>query len=195
MTDYFALLDQPRRPWIDLDELKRSYHQKTLQFHPDAQILRGLTNPAGADFSNLNEAYQVLRDPKRRLHHLLSLEGIPPSHHETIPNQLQELFPQVSTFSHRSKGFLEKLGATSNKLTRSLLTVEALQLQKEGKGIRQQVQNLFDASLREVHEIDKIWKENWPAHLKTLSSLHATFAYLTRWLSQLDEMIFQVSSQ
>ena len=40
MIDYFALLDQPRAPWLDPDKLKDSYHQKTLQAHPDAQASR-----------------------------------------------------------------------------------------------------------------------------------------------------------
>ena len=37
MIDYFALLDQPQAPWLDLAELKDAYHKKTLQAHPDAQ--------------------------------------------------------------------------------------------------------------------------------------------------------------
>ena len=40
MIDYFALLDQPRVPWLDLNELKNAYYQKTLQAHPDAQMAR-----------------------------------------------------------------------------------------------------------------------------------------------------------
>ena len=54
MIDYFALLDQPQAPWLDLTELKDAYHKKTLQAHPDAQ-----TNPSeesDANFANLNEA-------------------------------------------------------------------------------------------------------------------------------------------
>ena len=79
MIDYFALLDQPRAPWLDLDELKNTYYQKTLQAHPDAQTTRARADATDATFASLNEAYQVLQDPKRRLHHLLSLEGAAPS--------------------------------------------------------------------------------------------------------------------
>jgi curved DNA-binding protein CbpA len=77
MIDCFALLDQPRAPWLDLDELKEAYHKKTLRAHPDAQANR--TDETDASFASLNEAYQVLQDPKRRLHHLLSLQGCAPS--------------------------------------------------------------------------------------------------------------------
>ena len=35
MTDYFALLEQPRAPWLDPRGLKEAYHRQTLQTHPD----------------------------------------------------------------------------------------------------------------------------------------------------------------
>ncbi len=93
MTDYFALLDQPRRPWLDPEELKQVFHQKTLETHPDAQ-----TEPGGKEtFTQLNEAYQVLREPKRRLHHLLSLEGSPPATKSvSVPANIEKLFPVVA---------------------------------------------------------------------------------------------------
>ena len=31
MIDYFALLDQPRTPWLDLDKLKDTFHRKSLE--------------------------------------------------------------------------------------------------------------------------------------------------------------------
>ena len=61
MIDYFALLDQPRAPWLDPDELKDIFHQKTLQAHPDAQASRPGADTTEATFPNLNEAYQVFR--------------------------------------------------------------------------------------------------------------------------------------
>ena len=88
MIDYFALLDQPRAPWLDLDELKEHYHQKTLLLHPDAQSNQP-SGEANVMFANLNEAYQVLQDPKRRLLHLLTLAGAAPSStNQIIPQQL-----------------------------------------------------------------------------------------------------------
>ena len=100
MTDYFALLDQPRSPWLDPDELRNTYHQKTLQAHPDTQASRGAAPVPDASFTDLNEAYQVLQDPKRRLHHLLSLEGAAPSStDQTVPKQLDDLFPRVSALT------------------------------------------------------------------------------------------------
>ena len=96
MIDYFALLDQPHVPWLDPDKLKDTYHQKTLQAHPDAQTSRPGADTTDAAFTSLNEAYQVLQDPKRRLQHLLSLAGAAPSStDQTVPKQLHDLFFKI----------------------------------------------------------------------------------------------------
>ena len=103
MTDYFALLDQPRRPWLDPEELKEVFHQKTLATHPDAQ-----TQPRGKEtFTQLNEAYQVLREPKRRLHHLLDLEGISPAAKAfRFQRTLQSFFPVVAAVMQNQKAVI-----------------------------------------------------------------------------------------
>ena len=60
MTDYFALLGEARRAWLDPEKLKEKYFA---------------LNRATAADAELNEAYRVLSDPKLRLHHLLTLDG------------------------------------------------------------------------------------------------------------------------
>ena len=193
MIDYFALLDQPRAPWLDLETLKQAYHQKTFRAHPDTHTT-GRAEEAAAAFSTLNEAYQTLHDPKRRLHHLLSLQGCAPSPaNQTIPEQLHDLFPSIGGLTQRAGQLLEKLQATSNALSRSLLKPQLLELQKETNELRQRIQNLSDASLAQLREINSGWMQNPEGQLTSVSNLYFAFAYLTRWSAQLDEMAFQLS--
>lgn len=77
MTDYFALLDQPRKPWLDVDLLKEKYHAHARAAQPD---------------ENLNEAYRVLRDPKSRLEYLLGAQ----TKFENPPNELVDLFMKIA---------------------------------------------------------------------------------------------------
>ncbi|PZR75723.1 MAG: hypothetical protein DLM73_04910 [Chthoniobacterales bacterium] len=194
MTDYFALLDQPRTPWLDPEKLKEIYHQKTLRAHPDAQTSVG-SEETDAAFSTLNEAYQVLQDPKRRLQHLLSLEGHPPSSSgQTVPKQLHDLFPEVSALTQRAQLLLEKFNATSNALSRSLLKPSILELQGDAKRTREKLQALSNASLAELQAIDELWAKNRPETFDRLRELYYAFAYLTRWTAQLEEVEFQLSA-
>jgi curved DNA-binding protein CbpA len=194
MIDYFALLDQPHAPWLDPDKLKNTYHQKTLQAHPDAQTSRPGADATDATFTSLNEAYQVLQDPKRRLQHLLSLSGAAPSStDQTVPKQLHDLFPAVGALTQRANLLLEKIRTTSNALSLSLLKPQILELQNETKEVRAKIQNLSEASLAELHRINAAWAKNPAEQIEGLSNLYFAFAYLTRWSTQLDEMTFQLS--
>ena len=194
MIDYFALLDQPRRPWLDPDELKDTYHRKTLQANPDAQANTAAAGATDTAFTNLNEAYQVLQDPKRRLHHLLSLEGAAPSStDQTVPQQLHDLFPRIGALAQRALLLLEELGATSNALSRSLLKPQILEVQKEAKEAREQIQQLSDKSLEQLRQMNTAWANDPAEQIENLSGLYFVFAYLGRWSAQLDEITFQLS--
>jgi len=194
MIDYFALLDQPRLPWLDPAELKETFHQKTLQAHPDARASRPDPDTTDAPFARLNEAYQILQDPKRRLHHLLSLEGSAPSStDQTVPKQLHDLFPRIGALAQRANLLLEKIRATSNALSRSLLKTQILEVQQETKEVQERIQNLSDESLDQLRQINAAWAKNPAEQVENLSNLYFAFAYLTRWSAQLDEMMFQLS--
>ena len=63
-------------------------------------------------FAQLNEAYQVLQDPKRRLHHLLELgrELRLPRRAISVPANIAELFPVVAALMQESDGVIRKVG-------------------------------------------------------------------------------------
>ena len=190
MIDYFALLDQPRVPWLDPVGLKKAYHRKTLQVHPD------IAAPGETDsgFAELNEAHQILQDPKRRLHHLLELEGhAPTARDQTVPQELHDLFPAIGALAQRATLLLDETGTASNALSRSLLKPRILEAQKETKELRGKIQALSDASLTQLREINSRWATNPAEEIAALSNLYFVFAYLTRWSAQLDEMAFQLS--
>jgi curved DNA-binding protein CbpA len=189
MTDYFALLEQPRAPWLDLAALKDAYHRKTLQTHPDTAA-----PDRQSDFAQLNEAYQVLQDPKRRLHHLLSLENCaPPSANVAIPHELQELFLLIGALNQRANALLQNTRATSNALSRSLLKPQMVGTQKEVSDLREKVRELFDVATEQLGEINSGWQNDRAPQLAALSNLYFKFAYLGRWSAQLDELAFQLS--
>jgi curved DNA-binding protein CbpA len=189
MTDYFALLEQPRAPWLDAAALKEIYHRKTLQSHPDTG-----TPDQADDFAQLNEAYQVLQDPKRRLHHLLTLENCaPPSGHQAVPQELQDLFLLLGGLSQRANRVLEQSRTTSNALARSLLQPQIVEIQKEVNELRAKVTELLEAETERLRELSSAPVDDRGAFLATLTNLYFNFAYLGRWSSQLDELAFQLS--
>jgi curved DNA-binding protein CbpA len=180
MTDHFALLDQPRRPWLDPAALKEVFHRKTLEQHPD------LKEDAEGDFAKLNEAYQILQDPKRRLHHLLSLENRAPSPNQPPPRELEELFLEIGLLNQTTTQLLGKMRGASNPLSKSLLKADVVTAQQDVARLRDKVRKLHDAAEERSRQID-------PKQIDEIVLLYLRFAYLGRWSAQLDELAFQVS--
>lgn len=62
--DYYKVLGVDRK--ASEDEIKRTYRKLALEYHPD----RNPGNPEAEEkFKEINEAYQVLSDPKKRAHY------------------------------------------------------------------------------------------------------------------------------
>jgi hypothetical protein len=185
MTDYFALLEQPRLPWLDREALKQVYHAKTLQMHPDSGT--------GAAFAELNEAYQVLQDPKRRLQHLLGLhQATRAGANQPVPPDLQELFLRIGGLNQRLQPVLEKIRAASNELSRSLLKGQLLSRQKEIADLRGKVGAMSAAAEERLKEMNRAWPADPTPQIDALQDLQLRFAYLNRWSEQLDELAFQL---
>jgi curved DNA-binding protein CbpA len=188
MTDYFALLDQPRAPWLDLAVLKEVFHRKTLEQHPDS------TGTTDGGFTKLNEAYQVLQDPKRRLHHLLELQGeSAASTNQVVPQELQDLFLETGALNQRTTQLLEKVRAASNPLSRSLLKGEVVAAQKEVASLRDKVRQLTDGANERLRQMNPGWLTDPAAQIADTFALYLRFSYLGRWSAQLDELAFQLS--
>jgi curved DNA-binding protein CbpA len=191
MIDYFALLQQPRRPWLDAEELKQKYHQLAAQAHPDRQSIDS-KNP-NTDFARLNVAYRVLLDPKLRLHHLLSLEGMSLAGDKDVLDKLGDLFAQTGTFIHEVDRLLKETKEANSALSKSLLQSEILEKQSRTKDLLDRLNMLYQGALQELQALDRIWSGDRQQVLSAMRDMYQRLAYLTRWISQIEERQFQLS--
>jgi curved DNA-binding protein CbpA len=191
MTDFFALLGEPRQPWLDLEALKQKYHQLTRTAHPD--LWPGEPN---AEFERINQAYRVLLDPKQRIHHLLALEAsTAPAADHIVPVDLEELFLKTGKLAQDSKRVLEQLGSATGALSKSLLQGELLDLRSRTQEISNQLSRSYENCLAELRQLNALWKENRARAVTRLQLLYDQIAYLTRWITQVEEIQFQLSLQ
>lgn len=179
MTDCFALLQQPRQPWLEPDELRERYHQLTLAAHPDR-------DRASLDFAAVTQAYRVLTDPKLRLQHLLKLQGHDAPAESAVPADLLDLFSRIGNFFQATDGLLQKSQTTQNALARSLLQPEILAARREAEDILGQVRALHEDAIAQTRTLNESWTQALPA----VASLGRRFAYLGRWIEQLQERQF-----
>lgn len=71
-VDYYSLLGVSREPPPTDSQLRSAYHNLTLSFHPDKQPAH-LVEAAKAQFRRIQDAYETLIDPKKRI--VYDLEG------------------------------------------------------------------------------------------------------------------------
>src|SRR5688572_31276475 len=123
MTDAFALLNEPRQPWLDAEALKQKFIQFSSEVHPDRthnapEAEKQQTNQR---YAELNAAYNTLREPRDRLLHLLELEaGAKPSDIQRIPPGTMDLFVEVGQLCRDVDTFIGE----KSKVTSPMLKVE-----------------------------------------------------------------------
>src|SRR5436309_424535 len=96
--DYFSVFGEPRRPWLDPENLKQKFMQFSSETHPDRTHNASTAARADAQnqFTELNSAYNCLRNPRLRLQHFIELEtGARPAQVETVPPSLMNMFFDV----------------------------------------------------------------------------------------------------
>ena len=131
MTDYFALLNFPRRPWLDADALKQRFHELSTEVHPDRA--HDATDEAKAElqrrFAEVNAAHQCLREAKSRVRHLLELElGRAPGNVKSIPGEMTEWFMEIGAVCREVDAFLAKKEAQDSPLLQAALMGEGMAL-------------------------------------------------------------------
>ncbi len=182
MTDAFALFDEPRQPWLDSAALKEKFLTRSATTHPDKFPDPAEKATAQTRFADLNTAHETLRDPKRRLQHLLTLErGHKPAEVHDILPATADLFQQVGQLLRDVDPFLAQREAETYPLLKAQTYPQSLdwleQVNALQKTLNQTLQTL-DTQLQSLNE-------NWIP--ETLEPLFHQYSYLQKWQEQLND--------
>ena len=199
MTDYFVLLGEPRRPWLEPEALKSKFLTLAAEAHPDKQPSVGEAEKLAANrrYAELNTAYHCLAEPKSRLRHLLELEfGAKPKDIQQIPSVLADVFAEVAATCRNVDNFLSE----KNKVTSPLLQVRRFEQAQERveplRTLQTKLAGLHGKLTEELKSLDASWASHagertlW---LNRLEELYRLFGYFNRWSSQIQERIVQLS--
>ena len=200
MTDNFALLNEPRRPWLDVDLLKQKFRALASDAHPDR--VHGASESEKAEvtqrYTQLNAAFNCLAEPKLRLLHLLELElGAKPKDIQQIPSALADLFAEVANNCRNADVFLVE----KNKVTSPLLRVQLFERGQDWvetlNVLQRKLNELREQLTGELKSLDTQWiSADAPARremLPKLEDLYRLLGYFNRWNNQIQERVVQLS--
>jgi hypothetical protein len=200
MTDNFALLNEPRRPWLDADLLKQKFFVLASGAHPDRIHDASESEKAEVTkrYAQLNSAFNCLAEPKLRLLHLLELElGAKPKDIQTIPAALADLFAEVANSCRNADVFLaEKRQATS-----PLVQVQFFERGQDWitklNILQRKLNDLREQLTGELKSLDAQWGVAGGSArreiLPKLEELYRLFSYFNRWNNQIQERVVQLS--
>lgn len=187
MQDCFAIFEEPRLPLLDEEALKARFHALTALHHPD------VASEKSEAFSNINLAYEVLRNPRARLKHLLELEA--PNllaRHLPAPDSIAALFPGMGECKQALDGFLRKRAAATSALTRAMLTGEQLTLQESLGDWLGVLEKERTAWLEKLPMLDAAWRENPAEAAPGVAEVAQALGYLDKWAAQIREGIVRL---
>lgn len=201
MNDYFALLGEPRRPWLEPEALKLKFLALAAAAHPDKQCGASEMEKLEANlrYAELNAACHCLAEPKSRLLHLLELEtNAKPRDVQQIPSALADLFAEVATHCRNTDAFLTEKGKVTSPLLQVQLYERAQTWVEQLRTLQTRLAGLHEQLVTELKSLDTLWLANSPAGertalLKRLEELYRLFSYFNRWSSQIQERIVQLS--
>ena len=200
MPDYFALLNEPRRPWLDADLLKHKFLALASDAHPDRVHNASDSEKAEVTerYAKLNAAYHCLAEPKLRLLHLLELElGAKPKDIQTIPAALADLFAEVANSCRSADGFLAEKSKATSPLVQVQLFERGQDWVEKLNGLQRKLNELREKFSGELKALDAEWMAadavSRRAILPKLEELYRLFGYFNRWNNQIQERVVQLS--
>lgn len=200
MTDYFALLDEYRRPWLDPDLLKQKFLALSANVHPDK--IHSATDSEKSDaskkFAELNAAYNCLATPKSRLLHLIELErGAKPKDVQQIPDGLADLFAEVATICRQADGFIAEKAKAISPLLQVQFFERAQEWIEKLNAVQAKVRDLSERLFAELKLLDAKWmagnSDGRGGLLDEVEKLYRLFSYFNRWGGQIQERTVQLS--
>jgi curved DNA-binding protein CbpA len=203
MTDLFALLGEPRRPWIDADLLKEKFLARAAQLHPDRihQAPEAERQAAGRQYSALNAAYNCLRDPGRRLQHLLELElGAKPGGVQNLPPGMMEFSMEVGRLCREADDLVKAKLSVNSPVLKVRLFEQSQSVTDSLNALRQSINGRLGELMAELKAMNPAWEaaQATPAKherlsLERLEEARCVLAYFSRWLEQIQERVLELS--
>ena len=126
LQDHFALLGLPRRYTLDGTDLERRYRDVQSRVHPDKHAHLGDADRRQAMqwATQVNAAYQTLKNPLARGRYLLELAGHDPQveHNTAMPTEflVEQMELREAVAEARSVGASEALEELSDRIRREI---------------------------------------------------------------------------
>jgi curved DNA-binding protein CbpA len=200
VKDAFALLGVPRRPWLDPELLKQRFLSLSAEHHPDRLHNAAEVEKRAAQdrFTELNQAYQELLNPRERLLRLAELEpGTKTGDVQNISSDLMALFFEVGQICRKADGLIAQKAAEMSPLLKVQIFGRAQEQIDELQELKKKVVASHEGLLEEVKSLDTDWdainQSERQSRWKRLQEIAGLLNYSKKWDAEIAERIVRLS--
>lgn len=205
MKDFFELLGQPRRPWLDAGIVQEAFVSAAAGVHPDRihNAPASTRQEAHDRYTALNEAQLCLRSARCRLRHLLELEeGKPLGELQEVPDDLMEAFSQLSRQIRTTDAHLKRCREIVSPLLKVALFKRGEELREELQRSQAALQERTDTLESQLHAVSDHWEKRQTNDsatrrrlLKEMETLYRFISFNDRWQNQIASRLTDLMSQ
>jgi hypothetical protein len=186
--DAFSCLGLARRPLLEESVLRAAFQARMKEAHPDRAGTEDERASLTRQTEDLNQAYALLRDPRRRIRHLLELEGRSAGRVAALPPDLmQEVMPVAATVK-KGQSCLERKMEAETLLERAAMEYEISGLTDSLMEWSGKLDALLKISGDELAEVDARWVAGEP-DAGRLEQVDAKRGYLLKWLNETRQIL------
>ncbi len=181
--DAFATLGLDRRLDLADDAIESAWRELGRQLHPDGE---------GGDAeraAGVNQAYQVLRSPSRRLRHWLELHGVEIGRQAALDPALMDLFSEISPALNEADDILRKRAAAGSALARALLAEPEMTAQQKLQGL---LGRLGRQRAGITEHFPDFASEAEAGHFDNALAAAGQLAFLEKWESQVQQRLMNL---
>ena len=185
MSDAFITLGLPRRAALEQDALQNAYAAQSRTVHPD----HGGDEILAAE---VNAAYETLRNPDKRLKHLMDLAAPEAAKQwRTVPmdEAMMGLFSELGKALEASARFIERKAKAQTSLAKALLANEEMAQRESLERIGFELEHRRTGMEALLPGLDAALNASDASVWKQLGVMQAKFAYLARWRTQVRERL------
>ena len=178
MTDCFALLQLPQSILLDERTLKDQYH-----------ALAAVKNESE---ETINQAYGILKEPAKRIAHLLSLHQRPSPAGERPEAALFDLFFVINTVLNKSDAVISAIATANSALQRASQAAGLLTSLQELEDTIAQVNASEAQRSQNLEELNTRFPELADTEWKRLTEIGSDLVFLTKWKQEIGKRQTQV---
>lgn len=174
MSHAFEILGLEVRLQLAEEPLRAAFREAGKSAHPDA-------GGGDEDFARLQQAFETLASPSRRLKHWLELRGTPAETRGTVDASLMDLFGWVGEVTQRAEGVIRRRSESKSALGLAMLERETQACIESVEGAMRMVESAIERETARFPEIDA----GSIPDLQCLSELARNLAFLEKWRTAL----------